>query len=97
MQNFVLQGGPDFWDVHGILFLIAIALFPRITMLLATLWGGLLWWIGLIILPRIQVAILATYYYWETNPVLCIGAWLFCLGGESAEKTTVARSRRKKG
>lgn len=96
MDQLVLQDGPDFWDVHGVLFLIAIALFPRITMILATPWGGLLWWLGLIFLPRIQVAVLATYYYWETNPLLCIVAWLFCLGGEGAEKSTVARSGRRR-
>lgn len=81
----------DFWDVHGILFLVFMFFFPRLTMLFATAWGGLLWWLGWLFLPRLTVAILATTCYWQTNPVLCILAWFWALGGESTEKTVVTR------
>ncbi|MCB0353505.1 MAG: hypothetical protein KDD64_08280 [Bdellovibrionales bacterium] len=91
MENgWIVLDNPNFWDVHGLLFLIFIAFFPRLTMLLATPWGGFLWWLGLIFVPRIQVAILATCYYWDTNPVLCIFAWLIALCGESGEKGAAA-------
>jgi hypothetical protein len=60
MSGFIVTDNPNFWDVHGLLFLLGIAFFPRLAMLFATPWGGVLWWLGLILVPRIQVAILAT-------------------------------------
>ncbi|MEK7120652.1 MAG: hypothetical protein AAB840_01010 [Patescibacteria group bacterium] len=54
----------DFWQVHGIWFLIFMALFPRTTMLLATAHPiGCLSWLGWLVAPRILAAIIATHYY----------------------------------
>lgn len=77
----------DFWQVHGWFFLIAIAFFPRITMLVVGTVSsfGLLGWLGWIFVPHLTVAILATTIYWHTNPVLCVIAWLVAFGGTSGE------------
>lgn len=85
----------DFWDYHGLLFLVFISLFPRLTLLLSSVpLGGLLWWLGLIFAPRFLVAVLATYTYWNQNPILVVIAWLVALSGESSEKyVMVNRSR----
>ncbi|MCC6404840.1 MAG: hypothetical protein IT405_00415 [Candidatus Yanofskybacteria bacterium] len=85
----------DFWQVHGLIFLICIALFPRITMLVAGTVGsfGLLGWLGWIFAPHLTVAILATTYYWNTNPVLCVIAWFVALSGTTYEAKTVSRKR----
>ena len=85
-------GRQDYWDVHGIWFLIFITLFPRLTLLFSSVAsGGLLWWLGWLFTPRLLVAILATVAYWETNPILVVIAWLICWGGESGEKYVVTR------
>ncbi len=76
----------NFWDNHGILFVICMFFFPRITMFFATAWGGVLWWLGWIFTPRLLVAILATNSYWSTNKIIVILAWIWALGGESCEK-----------
>ncbi|MFH1098445.1 MAG: hypothetical protein V1723_00745 [Candidatus Uhrbacteria bacterium] len=83
----------DFWQVHGILFLFAITLFPRITMLVVGTVSsfGLLGWLGFILGPHLTVAILATMVYWDTNPVLCIIAWVVAIGGTSGEGAMVKR------
>lgn len=76
----------DFWQEHGIFFLIFITLFPRLTMLFAvSLHFGLLAWLGWLFVPHLTVAILATQYYWETNPFLCIIAWFVALAGTGGE------------
>ena len=88
----------DFWQVHGFWFLFFIVLFPRLTMLFAVMVPfGWLAWLGWFFTPRLLVAILATTCYWDTNPVLCVFAWLNMLGGGSASTagtTKVASSRR---
>jgi len=76
----------NFWDVHGIVFVIFLFFFPRLTMLFATAWGGILWWIGWFFAPRLLVAILATTYYWHSNTLLVILTWFWAIGGEGAEK-----------
>ena len=79
----------SFWAVHGIFFIFFLFFFPRLTMLftgIAFAWSGFLFWLGWVFAPRLTVAILATNVYWHTNPVLCILAWLWALGGETAEK-----------
>ena len=92
----------DFWEVHdrtakpGTVFFLFF--FPRLTMLWGMIWGtivsgGFLWWLGWVVCPRLLIAILATTYYWDTNPVLCVFAWLFAFCGESAEKKHVSSSR----
>lgn len=80
----------DFWDNHGIFFLIFITFFPRLTMLFATsIHFGLLSWLGWFFAPHLTVAILATQYYWETNPVLCVIAWFIALAGTGGEAKVV--------
>jgi hypothetical protein len=84
----------DFWQVHGITFLICIACFPRITMLLTVSTPfGLLAWLGWLFVPHLLVAILATTMYWHTNPVLCVIAWIVALGGTSAETEAAKKAR----
>ena len=89
----------DFWLVHGWGFLIAVAFFPRITMLVAGTVSsfGLLGWLGWIFAPHLTVAILATTLYWHTNPILCIIAWMVALGGTSSEGKVASKatSRRR--
>jgi len=80
-------GNTNYWDVHGILFLIFISIFPRLTLLFSSVpFGGFFWWLGFIFAPRLLVAILATVGYWNTNKVLVIISWLLAIGGESSEK-----------
>ena len=77
----------NFWDVHGIGFIICMFLFPRLTLFFSNIIaGGILWWLGFFLTPRLLVAILATQSYWETNPILVVLTWIWALGGESAEK-----------
>lgn len=55
-------------------------------MLLAiTIPGGCLFWFGWLFFPHITVAILATHYYWSTNPVLCVIAWIVAILGTGGE------------
>ena len=86
----------NFWDVHGIVFLVCMFFFPRLTLLFSSVaFGGFLWWLGWLFVPRILVAILATTAYWDTNPVLCVGAWIWALALESGEKTAVAKTTQR--
>jgi hypothetical protein len=88
----------NFWDVHGWLFLIAITFFPRLTMLFAVSTPfGWLAWLGWAFVPHFTVAILATQYYWDTNPVLCIIAWFVAFGGTGAEGKTVRSCTNRRG
>lgn len=76
----------NFWDYHGIIFLLGIACFPRITLLVATSVTFGVWaWLGFFFAPHILVAIYATTFYWDSNPILCIIAWFMALGGTSTE------------
>ena len=80
----------DFWQVHGVLFLIFVTFFPRLTMLLAVSAPfGLLAWLGWLFLPHLTVAILATQFYWDTNPILCIIAWFVAFAGTGTEGKVV--------
>ena len=66
----------DFWQQHGLLFLLFMALFPRLTMLFATSAPfGFITWLGWLFTPRLTAACLATSFYWQTNTLLCIFAW----------------------
>lgn len=87
----------DFWVVHGWLFILALAFFPRLTILFGLIWGtmvsgGVLWWLGWVLVPRLLVACLATTYYWDTNPVLVVFSWIYALVEERAEWSS-ARSK----
>jgi hypothetical protein len=86
----------DFFDVHGPLFLVFATFFPRLTMLFAVHAPfGPLAWIGWIFVPHLTVAVLATKYYWATNPILCVIAWFVAFGGTATEgKTADACTRR---
>lgn len=86
-------GTVDFWHNHGFFFLFFITVTPRLTLLFSSVpFGGLLWWVGFFIAPRILVAVLATIAYWQTNPLLVTLSWLIAIGGESAEKWGFNRS-----
>jgi hypothetical protein len=84
----------NFFDQHGVITLICLAIFPRLTLLIATFaTGGVLWWFGWIFTPHLLVAILSLQY-WNTNPVLVIVAWLMAVGGTGAETKTVTLRKR---
>lgn len=85
-------GKTDYFEVRGWFFLLAIAIFPRLTLLFSSVaFGGFFWWLGFIFAPRFLVAILATTAYWNTNPILVTLAWLAAIGGESSEKYALSR------
>jgi hypothetical protein len=85
-------GTANYWDAHALGLLIGLALLPRLTLLLSSIaTGGLLWWAGWLVAPRILIATLATISYFEANPTLVVIAWLVALGGESSEKCMVRR------
>jgi len=86
----------DFWDVHGIFFIIFMCFFPRLTMLFTGIFfynfAYPVWFFfGWLLAPRLTVAIIATSVYFDTNPVLCILAWMWALGGESTEKSQIKK------
>ena len=82
----------NFWNVHGFLFILFMAFFPRLTLLFSSVVsGGFLWWLGWLIMPRLLVAILATTAYWHTNTLLVVFAWFWAIGGESTEKGIIRR------
>ena len=81
----------NFWDVNGCWFILFLLFLPRLTMLVmcGPFSHFILYWIGWLVAPRLVIAILATSFYWDTNPVLCIFAWLGALGGvKETEKET---------
>jgi hypothetical protein len=85
----------DFWDVHGIGFVVTMCFFPRLTLIFSSVaTGGFFWWLGWLITPRLLVAILASSAYWHTNPVLVIFTWIWALMGEGAEKRAASGARR---
>ena len=82
----------NFWDVHGVVFIICMFFFPRLTLLFSSVaFGGVFWWLGFIFTPRLLVAILATVAYWSTNPVLVVLSWVWMLMGEGLEKKALVR------
>jgi hypothetical protein len=86
----------NFLDHHGIIILCGLALFPRLTLLLASFsTGGLLWWLGWIFAPHLLVAFLALPY-WHSHPFLVIAAWLLALGGTSGEGAAAKRATRRR-
>ena len=82
----------NFWDYHGLWFVLFMCFFPRLTMLFATVWGGFLWWVGWLFMPRLTVAIIASMTFWDANPVLVVFTWLWALSGEAGEKKMVVKT-----
>lgn len=73
---------------HGVWFLLGMAFFPRLTMLIAGLTsalGGPLFWFGFALLPHIMVAVIASLMYWDKNPIVVLCAWFFAIWGTIAE------------
>ena len=93
-------GHVDYFSKHGWIFLISVALFPRLTLLVSGMLlgsvevGGFFWWLGFFFAPRILVAILATAAYWNTNPILVVFSWLIALSGETSEKFVITKRMR---
>lgn len=84
----------DFWDAHGVGFILLMFWFPRLTMLFGTAvisTFGLVGWVGWLFMPRLTVAIIATSIYWETNIVLVIITWMWAFAGEAKEKEVMAK------
>jgi cellulose synthase/poly-beta-1,6-N-acetylglucosamine synthase-like glycosyltransferase len=80
----------NFWDVHGVWFIVFMFFFPRLTLLFSSvLTGGFFWWLGFIFTPRLLVAILATKVYLHTNPVLVVLSWIWAIAGEKFEKKNI--------
>lgn len=89
-------GSVDFFQKHGLFFLIFITFFPRLTLLFSSVAsGGFLWWLGWFICPRILVASLATVAYFHTNPILVIISWIVALGGETLEKAGIGSGKKR--
>jgi hypothetical protein len=68
----------NFWELHGYLFLICLVFFPRIA-LLFTPFGGFLWWLGWVFVPRLLIAVIATMHFYPTNIVLVVFSWLIAI------------------
>jgi len=85
----------DFFAHHGVIVLICLAIFPRLTLLIASFaTGGLLWWLGWIFAPHLLVAFLSLPY-WNTNPVLVCFAWIIALSGTIAETKAAGKLKSK--
>jgi hypothetical protein len=91
----------DFWSVHSVFFIVFMFLFPRLTMFFMCSLTGyahpILFWVGFFLTPRLLIAILATTFYWETNPVLVTFAWMnaFFVGGASSNETSKQVRKRR--
>lgn len=48
-------------------------------------------WVGWLFCPRLLAAILATHYYWNTNPVLCVVTWIVALGTTGSITTATSK------
>lgn len=87
-------GKINYFENHGIILLFGLALFPRLTLLFSSIAsGGLFWWLSWLVFPRVLIATLATFAYFQTNPVLVTISWLVAFGGESFEKRTLRNGR----
>lgn len=84
----------DYWDHHGIFFLLGLTFFPRIATLffMATPFGFLAW-LGWLFCPHFLVAIYSLQY-WDHNPVLVVIAWIMAFVGSGAEEETLRRRLR---
>lgn len=75
----------SFWEVHGvfegIFYLLLLTILPRLTLffVLPFSFSGLQWGLFAFV-PRFWAAYMGTKFYWDTNPMLCIGAWGIAIG-----------------
>ena len=80
----------DYWDTHGIFFLLGLIFFPRITAIFfSAVTGGICFWVGFLFFPRLFIAVIACINFWDANPILCFIACLCALPCEVYEKRTV--------
>lgn len=84
----------NFWDNHTVFFLLGMLLIPRITLLIATQYGGywLIYWFGWLVCPRIMGALIATILYSEQNFWLVFFSWIIAILVESAEKERIVKA-----
>jgi len=83
----------DFFDNYGVIALLGLAVFPRITLLIGSFAsGGLLWWVGWLIAPHFLVAILSIPY-WDSNPILVVIAWIMAFSGTGLESRAASAIR----
>jgi hypothetical protein len=89
----------DFFAVHpgySTLILLGCAFFPRITMFfIIDPFSSLLHALGWVFIPHFMVAILATFLYWETNPLLVVISWLLAFPTTGTEAKTTMRAGSK--
>ena len=77
-------------EIQGIRVLFVAIFFPRLTMVFAvSVPFGFLAWLGWVVAPHITIAVVATEYYWITNPILCVIAWFIAFAGTGGETKVV--------
>jgi hypothetical protein len=86
----------NFFEVHGFWFVFFMFFFPRLTLFFATICGGVWWWLGLIFVPRITVAILATIAFANTNPALVAFTWLWAFVFEIADMVKISAASKSR-
>jgi len=93
MNNiFEYQSAGDFFQHHTVLILVGWLLFPRIMFwFISAITGGFLFWVGVFCCPYLMAAWWATIYYWQTNPDICIGAWIMVLLGSYMENIKIIK------
>jgi len=93
------QAGANYWNRHGIFFLLGLLCFPRFTLIFLSsfyLRASLMNWLFLLCAPHLTVAFLSMGYF-NDNPFLVMGAWLAIFGGETVEKRVIRNIWVKKG
>ena len=90
----------NFWTYHGIyygfLLLLGLTFFPRLSLLVCNITGGVLFWISWLLLPRLVIAFFASIYYFDTNFILVFLSWVIALSGETTEKSYGYKMKNKK-
>lgn len=93
MDASLMSSVVSFWQIHSLWFVFFLFLFPRLTMLFTGIcflpYAGVLYWFGWVLAPRLTVAIIASFIYFHTNPILCVLTWVWALGVETAEKKSL--------
>lgn len=80
----------DFWTNHGIFFLLLCQIFPRLTIVFGTAYPiGADQIIAWLLFPRFLAAYLATQFYWDTNPVLVMVAWIMAISSLIASSVSM--------